>query len=175
MTHKWIMLTPFMLLTGCSSLMNENYLTRNGGLASQPMMVIARPHEFGMEALGDAKGTASVEKFLCFTISGDRPDVALPIVGRQSRDPLETLACYRAAQSKGGDAFYAVSSEWEKKNFLGIYRKRSVTVAGKSMKIKDLGELSPERADNPINRAVDTSGSAKDVGFFKRLFGIFSL
>lgn len=139
------------------------------------MMVVARPIEFGMETLGDAKGTASVEKFLFFTISGDRPDVSLPIVGKQSRDSLETLACYRAAQSKGGDAFYAISSEWEKMNLLGIYRKRSVTVTGKSMKIKDLGELSPERADKPINRTTDTSGSAKAVGFFKRLFGIFSL
>jgi hypothetical protein len=43
------------------------------------------------------------------------------------------------------------------------------------MKLKDMGDISSERADNPINRTGDTSGSMKDIGFFKRLFGIFSL
>lgn len=175
MIWKSMAILPLVLLVGCSSLTSENYLTRNGVLGAQPMMVVSRPHEFGLEMAGDASGTASVEKFLFFTVSGDKPDVTLPIVGKQSRDPLETLACYRAAQSKGGDAFLAVSSEWERKNFLFLYRKKSVTVKGKSLKITDLGQLSEERADKPINRTSDGAGSVQDVGFFKRLFGVFSL
>lgn len=175
MKHKWIMFALLMIitgcLTGCSSLMDENYLTRNGGLASQPMMVITRPHEFGLEVVGDSTGTATTKKVLFFTISGDRPNVTLPIVGTQSRSPLETLACYRAAQSKGGDAFFAVSSQWEKKNIMYVYQQQTVTVTGKSMKIKDLGELSAERADKPINREKDPSGSTKSTGFFGALFG----
>ena len=174
MKAKWITLFPFVLLTGCSSLMNESYPVRNSSLASQPMMIVSRPQEFGLETLGDATGSASIVKFLFFTIDGDRPDASLPIIGKQSRNPLETLACYRAAQSKGGDAFYAISSEWEKQNFLFLYRKQAVTVSGKSLKIKELGPLSTERADMPINRTTDTSDSIKKPGFISRLLGVFN-
>lgn len=175
MKIHWIVLIPLGLLTGCASLTSENYLVRNGSLASQPMLVVTRPQEFGLETLGDAKGSASVEKFLFFTIAGDKPDATLPIIGKQSRNPLETLACFRAAQSKGGDAFYAISSEWEKMNFLFLYRKQAVTVTGKSLKVKDLGPLTTERADMPINRTASDSDSIKKPGLIRRILGIFSL
>lgn len=158
--------------TGCSSLMTENYLTRNGSLAAQPMLVVTRPHEYSLDTLGDATGTARTEKFLFFTVAGDRPDVTVPIIGKQARNGLETLACYRAAKSLGGDAFYAVSSEWERETyFLGIYRKAVVTVNGKSLKLKDIGELSPERADKEINRTSGVSVAPSAVGFFHRIIG----
>ena len=165
MRRIWIVLLPFVLLTGCHSVMTSSSLTKNSQMSAQPMMVTTRPHEFGLETVGDARGRASIEKFLFFTISGDKPDVTLPVLGEKSKHPLETLACYRAAQSKGGDAFYVITSEWEKKNILGIYRKHAVVVTGKRMKIKDLGELDPERADKLINRVTNISAEAMQVRF----------
>ena len=55
-----------------------------------------------------------------------------------------------------------------------FYRKQSVTVTGKSMKLKDLGELDPQRADNPINRNVNASGGGGKAGYFRSVVGVIN-
>jgi len=137
-----------LLLGGCTSLMKINYLSENGAQLNEPMLIATRPHEFGLDTVADSSGEAYYAKLLIFTIAGDKPDVSLPILGNVGRDPLETLACYRAAIAKGGDAFYAINSEWDKANWFWIYRTKNIKVTGKAMKIKDLGLMSPERSDN---------------------------
>jgi hypothetical protein len=161
-----------MTTTGCASMMDTNYQTTKGALAAQPMTVLARPQEFGVDVLGDAKGEAKTTKLFGFTIEGDKPDVSLPILGlfssSKGADPLETLASYRAAQTKGGDAFYHVTSEWDKFNVLFIYQRKSVQVTGKALKVKDLGTMSADRADE---RAQAGAAGSASKGFFARLMG----
>src|SRR5690606_39851574 len=102
-------------------------------------------------------------------IEGDKPDVSLPVLGSaRGGDPLETLAAYRAAKAKGGDAFYQVTSEWDKFNVLFIYQRKSVEVTGKALKVKDLGTMSAERADSRVQSASDIAGRK---GFLARLLG----
>jgi hypothetical protein len=159
-------------LTGCASMMDVNHQTTTGALNAQPMTVLARPQEFGVDVLGDAKGKAQTTKLFGFTIEGDKPDVSLPVFGMftssKGADPLETLAAYRAAQAKGGDAFYRVTTEWDKFNVLFIYQRKSVEVSGKALKVKDLGTMSADRADK---RADGGSAAAGSKGFLSRLFG----
>lgn len=145
------------LVSGCSSLMGKSHLTTDGALVAQPAVISVRPHEMGLEPVGDAKGSASTEKFLGFTIGGDKPsDLSMPVLGNGAKGALETLACFRAVQPTDGDAFYSVTTTWDKKNILGIYRKYSVTVTGKSLKIKDMGHVSAERADKAAKRETRT-------------------
>lgn len=154
------------MVSGCSSMMKKSHLTADGSLSSEAMTITARPREFGLEMIGDAEGSAATEKFLFFTIGGDKAgDVSMPVYGNKSKSGLETLACYRAARSQDGDAFYSVSTEWDKQNVLGIYRKYSVKVKGKVLRLSDLGDLSEERADGTYEagQKIDIDFSAKAV------------
>lgn len=146
------------LVSGCSSLMGKNNLTSNGSLSSESMSITARPREFGLQMIGDCEGVATTEKFLFFTIKGDKaPNLRMPVYGNKSKGALETLACYRAAKSNGGDAFYSITTEWNKENVLFIYRKYRVKVKGKSLKLTDLGDLSEKRADGMSPVEIDFS------------------
>ncbi len=135
------------MLTGCATGMKNAHMTATGGLIDESMTVVARPVEYAMETVEDASGEAETEKFLFFTLSGDRPDITIPVTGAPVTDPLEHLACFRAVEKKGGDGFYKIKSEWDKTNILGLYRKKHVKVTGKVLKIKDLGIVPADRAD----------------------------
>jgi hypothetical protein len=112
------------------------------------MLVIARPVEYGVETVGDATGEAYYKKFLWFTLEGDGGGAEIFTLGMSIHDPLEKLACFRAAKSKNGDAFYKITSEEEKKNILWfIYRERHISVSGKVLKLKDLGPVDEKRSD----------------------------
>ena len=153
--------------SGCSSLMGKNHLVGSGGLNAQPMIVVSRPHEFGIKVIGDSEGSASTSKFLFFTVAGDQPDgMKMPVLGNGAKGSLETLACYRAAKANGGDAFYSINTQWNKKNVLYIFRTYDVKVTGKSLKITDLGDLSEERADKEVNRTVPKKGGLFSGGGF---------
>jgi len=135
------------VLSGCASIDKTSHMVRTGGLAAEPMSVVERPLEYGVETLGDATGDASYKKFLWFTIEGDAAEMSLPIAGLIVTDPLEKIACYRAVQSLKGDGFYKILSETDSFNFLYIFRQKSVKVTGKVLKIKDLGMVDQKRAD----------------------------
>lgn len=175
MNNKFIYLlygAALAAVSGCSSLSREAHLTSDGALQAAPAAIAMRPHELGLEPVGDAEGSASTEKFLFFTISGDKPgDLSMPVFGSGAKSDLERLACWRAAQSNGGDAFYLTSTAWEKEGFLGIYRKRSVKVTGKSLKIKDMGHLSVERAERikTVKAAAEEAKASENDG----LLGLF--
>ncbi|MCK5875259.1 MAG: hypothetical protein KAG82_11255 [Alcanivoracaceae bacterium] len=159
-------------MTGCASMMDVNHQTSTGALSAEALSVVSRPQEFGVDVLGDTKGAAKTTKLFGFTIEGDKPDVSLPILSMfgstKGADPLETLAAYRAAQAKGGDAFYRVTTEWDKFNVLFIYQRKSVEVTGKALKVKDLGTLSADRADKRVQSGVEAKATK---GFLGRLFG----
>lgn len=160
-------------MTGCASKMDINHQTTKGSLAAQSLQVVTRPQEFGVDVLGDSKGSAKVVKLFGFTIEGDKPDVSLPIIGGGGGGaPLEVLAAYRAAQAKGGDAFYRITTNWDKFGFGFIYQRQTVEVTGKALKVKDLGTLSADRADKRISIGGEAATvSAPKGNFLSRLFG----
>lgn len=156
--------------SGCTSLMGKNHQVCKGSLQSQPLTVVTRPHEFGVKVVGDSEGTASAFKILFWTVGGDRVDgMTMPVFGSGAYGSLETLACYRAAKENGGDAFYNVTTQRKKKNFLYIFQKADVKVTGKSLQITDLGDLSEERADMEINRTVPKKGVLGSGGILSAL------
>jgi hypothetical protein len=161
-----------MSMTGCASMMDTNHQTTKGALSADALSVISRPQEFGVDVLGDTKGAAKTVKVLGFTIEGDKPDVSLPILSMfgssKGADPLETLASFRAAKAKGGDAFYRVTTEWDKFSVGFIYQRKSVEVTGKALKVKDMGTLSADRADSRTKAGIEVKGSK---GLLGSLFG----
>lgn len=134
--------------TGCQNMAGMNHQITTGSLDAEPLRVMSREQEFGVEVVGNASGTAENRKFLFFTIGGDRIDASLPMYGSRGGSQLERLASLRAARSQNGDAFYLVTTETEKANILWIYRREKVSVSGKALRTKDLGTISAERADD---------------------------
>jgi len=133
---------------GCSSLDKTMNLHNNGSLTAEPMKVMSRPLEYGIETLGAATGEASYKKFLFFTIEGESASMSLPIAGLAVSDPLERIACFKAVQSLKGDGFYKLSSQTDSFNFMYIFRQKNTKVTGNVVKIKDLGLVDQPRADS---------------------------
>lgn len=147
-SRAFICIAIAAMSAGCSTSMKEAHLSKTGSLGAESMAVLCRPLEFGVETIGDATGEAYYKKFLWFTLEGDRPDISIPTPGLTINDSLEKLACYRAAKSKNGDAFYKITSEKDGISILWcIYRERHITVTGKALKLKDLGPLDEKRSD----------------------------
>jgi hypothetical protein len=152
MSRSALLLAPALAVlalgSGCATSLKDAHVAAQGSLRDEPMTVLARPLEYGVETLGDATGEAYTKQFLWFTLDGDKVAVDLLLPGLLVADPIERIACYRAAKSLNGDGFYKVSSEWDKINVLGLYREKRVKVVGKALKLKDLGLMDAKRADD---------------------------
>ncbi|MBM4148016.1 MAG: hypothetical protein FJ224_03110 [Lentisphaerae bacterium] len=143
-----VMLLAVMFASGCATGLKNAHINSTGGLRDESMTVLSRPLEYGLETLGDASGEAYTKQFLWFVLDGDKVSVDVLLPGILVSDPLERIACYRAAKSLNGDGFYKVTSEWDRISVLGcLYREKRVRVTGKALKIKDLGLMDAKRAD----------------------------
>ena len=120
----------------------------DGALSAQPMSIISRPTEYGIDEIGEAAGDANTSTVFWFITSGDSEETSFSIFGNKSGDPLENTAAYRAATGKGGDAFYETAANvTTTSTFFGFYKTKTIHVTGKALKLKHIGTLTEERAD----------------------------
>jgi hypothetical protein len=164
-------LVAAVISSGCTTMARTNHATDTAALSAQPLTVVTRPTEVAMELVGDASGTASTTHLLGFLIEGDRVAQSLPVFGLvQKDDTLSRLAAYRAARDKGADAFYVLRTEEDATGVGFLFKKRTVTVHGRSYRLRDLGTMSPERADK-LQMTGATSDAPKKDGFLSNLLG----
>lgn len=143
-------LLSLSLATACSSVKQRVSANESAALAGEPISILTRPIEYGIEQVGDAQGSASSTTILGIFKMGDQSGGAsglLSIFGAGSGDPLENTAAYRAATSIGGDAFYLLTSQEEESGVPGIFSKRTIRVTGKALKVQHLGPVDQQRTD----------------------------
>lgn len=106
----------------------------------------ARPYEMGYDVASEIVGTASATQVLLLFSFGDDPDnfVMGFIPGN---NPLVKNAAANAVEKADADGIYVTRVNVEKKGLWPFYWSRSATVHGRALRLKPLGEVSQERAD----------------------------
>jgi len=131
----------------CTSVRDRANLVDGGALSGQPMSIVARPVEYAIAEIGDASGEATSTTILGLFHMGDDPGQQFSILGNKSNQGLEGVAAYRAAVSKGGDAFYQVFSHTTSTGIPLLWSTKTTKVEGKALKMKHIGTVSEERSD----------------------------
>lgn len=165
------------VLSGCSTIDHTLHARANTALNPKPLTIHTRPVEVGMEIVGDAQAQAYVTRLLGLRVSGDDVNASVQVSGANSNDPLVKLAAYRAARSQQGDAFYVVRVEEKVRGIPLLVRNRTVNVYGKTLRLRELGMMSAERADKLYGppEAAGSASSRSGSSFLGRLRGLFGL
>lgn len=166
-------------LVGCTCLGPRDMIANYGDLQSQTMAIRSRPSEFGLETLGNTRGSASVTKLFGIKIKGDRGMAAITFLTKpEGHIPLglEAIAASRAIDyTPGADGLYIVRVKKERTGLLPIYWTNDVTVKGKALKVKDLGIMEVERWDRLRTVEVLSTKSTSSIEkgkekFWERIF-----
>lgn len=158
-------------LPGCAFSDNIAHLSSPAALGPEPAQIWSRPAELGVDVLWDEnlQGEAFTTKLLGFTIAGDDADISViqatpfAIFFKPDFDDsaLARIAVAHAVdQSATSQGMYVLRTERKGIN-LFLYSNERVKVAGKGVKLDDLGPVSVERSDRYHQILALPRGSSK--------------
>lgn len=147
------------VMVGCTTMDRRATPTAEAGFTPERLTTWSRPVEISFEFGEDVVASASYTVVLGIFKSGEVPASSRGLLsastmllgaisGEQADDPQIATAAFKAVRSVDADGLFVTAVEIEEDSFLWLYRKRTITVRGKSMTVVDLGQVSEERADN---------------------------
>lgn len=146
----------FLFTSGCSAVAKNSPLQANAEFNPEYHRLWTRPAEMGYELKARVESEVSVSKFLGLTVGGEKPtDVSFVGVvsglakGDLERleDPLVRNAATKAIDDSKADGIYVLRTELRETGLWPLFEVRTAKVKGISLVVKDLGQVSQERAD----------------------------
>ncbi len=146
----------FSLTTACSTVQSAGAgLRASASLDAEAARSWSRPTEVGYDFTGqEIEGSASATSILFGLINFGSGDTSLlsgilgTIRGNEVDSPIARAAAYDAmTKVQDVDGIYVTRQTGNVFDFLGIYKKQDMTVRGKALRLRVLGEVSQERAD----------------------------
>lgn len=146
----------FTFATACSSVQSADAgLRANTAFSPEASTTWARPTEVGYDFTGqEIEGKASSTSILFGLISFGASDTSLlsSIIGLIRGGGTDTAIARAAAydamsKAENVDGIYVTRQTGSSFSFIGLYRSEEVTVRGKALRLRVIGEVSQDRAD----------------------------
>jgi hypothetical protein len=151
-----LLVAAMTAVSACSTVSKNPYLRAAADFEPEDARMWSRPGELGYELRDRVEATVSVTKVFGITVEGEQPpqDNVIEIIAglvsgdkKQVENPLVRHAAAKAVDDVKGDGIYVLRAEIRTNGLWPFYEKQSATVRGVSLVIKDLGQVSVDRAD----------------------------
>ncbi len=149
-----VALMATILGSACASNSRSLPLSSNANLRTETHAMWTRPTEVGYLMGPEISGTATVRQVLGFHVGESKPGASVfailgPLLGggQDITDPVMMHAAFNAAEAAGAEGIYLTRVASESSGFFIFFSNTTTTVHGRALKLKDLGPVSQDRAD----------------------------
>jgi len=142
-----IFISFLLLLSGCATMKKDSHLWSYSKFTPESQVLWARPTEVSYKFEAEIEGSAEIIKVFGFTVEGEAPEIN--IAGfLPTTDALVKFAVLNAVLDSKVDGMYVTATIIKKTGLWPFYVRKKAVVKGKSLILKNLGEVDQKRFDN---------------------------